>query len=165
MLRSLVTATGCLALLLNQGCTSTCDGVSDTPIAFTGGTTDPTGTVYETSDWDGPYLSFPADRVFDLRHDLRAAPQVVVSYLAFEENPLQGEGSVAESAGNMVLIGPVTDEFIRVKNDTCQHFYLRVAAFVAPEPGAAGGSGGAGGTGNQAGAAGEAGEGGAAGAL
>lgn len=144
-MRSLLLLIGAGLALLGQGCSSTCEGVSDTPIAFLAGITDPTGTVYETSAWDAEYLSFPADRTYDLHHDLRSAPPVVTTYVGFDETPLE-KGTVAESAGNIVVIGPVTDEFIRVHNDTCQHFYLRVSAFVAPAP--PGGEGGAGGDGS-----------------
>jgi hypothetical protein len=146
MPRLLLTIAAALALS-SQGCTSSCDGVSDAPIAFLAGITNAAGTEYQTSPWDGRYLSFPANRRYDLVHGLYTTPAHVSTYLGFVEIPLGAEGSVAESAGNMVLIEEVNDELVGVRNDTCQHFYLRVVASVAAGAPAPSGQGGAGGDG------------------
>jgi len=145
MLRRLVM----IAMLLGlsaQGCSTSCDGVSDTPVEFSAGITNEARTEYQSTLWDGEYLSFPPNRGFDLIHGLYATPVHVSTYLGFTAFPLGSEGSVAESAGNMVLIETVNETFVRVRNDTCQHFYLRVVASVAPDEPAPGGEGGAAGS-------------------
>ena len=90
-------------------------------------------------------MDFPAGRRLALVHGLRETPIELRSYLAFKEHPFpeNGAGFVAESAGNQVLIEDVNDEFIRVRNDTCEHFFLRIVASTVPVDDGAGGAGGA----------------------
>jgi hypothetical protein len=144
MLRWLATTAALLGLLA-QGCSTSCDGVSDAPVEFLDGITNDTRTEYQTTPWDGAYLSFPANRRYDLIHGLHTTPVRVDSYVGFVERPLGSQSGVAESAGNMVLIEDVNDSFVRVRNDTCQHFYLRLVASVALDSLAPSGEGGAGG--------------------
>ena len=139
----------CFALLVPSflGCTQSCPREDDdSPKRYTEGTTSPDRTVYETNDWKASFVNFPAGRRLALVHGLREMPIELRSYLAFKEHPFpeSGEGFVAESAGNQVLIEDVNDEFIRVRNDTCEHFFLRIVASTFPIDDGAGGSGGAG---------------------
>ena len=103
---------------------------------------------YETAPWDGTYLEFPPQRRYDVYHGLGRVPPVVVTNVGFEATPLVdgGNGDTSESAGNIVLIEAVNDEFVRVRTDTCETFYLRVVACapgVALEPEDTSGDGGA----------------------
>jgi hypothetical protein len=141
-------ATAVAALLFTNliGCTQTCPRESeDSPRRYTDGTTSAGRTFYETNDWKAPFLDFPAGRRLALVHGLRDVPVELQSYLAFDERPFpsSGEGFVAESAGNQVLIEDVNEEFIRVRNDTCENFFLRLVASTAPpSDGSSGGAGG-----------------------
>jgi hypothetical protein len=120
----------CLVLSL-LGCTDTCDADDTTVVPFADGRTNAAGTFYETSPIQGPYLHFPSGRAFELRHGLVSAPEVVHTYLSFDgEALLAGASNVAESAGNQAVIERVDGEVVRVRNDTCSEFYLRVAATV-----------------------------------
>jgi hypothetical protein len=126
-------------------CNQSCPRESEeTPKRYENGTTSADGTFYETNGWKDAFVNFPAGRRLALVHGLRDVPIELRSYLAFDAHPFpkSGEGFVAESAGNQVLIEDVTDEFIRVRNDTCENFYLRMVASTAPGDGA-GGAGGA----------------------
>jgi hypothetical protein len=116
----------------------------DTARRYEKGTTSADGTVYETNAWDLPFVDFPAGRRWALVHGLRETPVEVRSYLGFKQNPLPkgGKGFVAESAGNQVLIEGVDEESVRVRNDTCEHFYLRLVASTVPSPDGSGGAGG-----------------------
>ncbi|HLV66355.1 MAG TPA: hypothetical protein VKY73_11115 [Polyangiaceae bacterium] len=128
------------------GCASSCaDAVDETPVPVREGTRD--GWCYETAPWDGTYLEFPPQRRFEIHHDLGRVPPVVVTYVGFEATPLVdgGNGEIAETAGNIAVIEAVTDEIVRVRNDTCETFYLRVVACapdapLTPEGGDAGAS-------------------------
>jgi hypothetical protein len=103
---------------------------------------DESGTFYQTSDWTGPLLYFPADRRFDIVHGLGSKDLSIDVYLSFREegNPDSGI-SAAPSAGDQAVIEQVTEEIVRVHNDTCAEFYLRVTA-RAPNAGAAADAGG-----------------------
>lgn len=127
------------------GCGSSCPRESEEDArAFREGRTSADGTFYETNGWDEPFMDFPAGRRLALVHGLREAPPTLTSYLAFKKKPLpeDGRGFVSESAGNQVLIEGVDSEVIRVRNDTCEHFWLRLVASTWPESDGAGGAGG-----------------------
>jgi len=124
----------CLALapvgaVALAGCGS-CDTTGQTPISYRDGTTNDSRTHYESSRIDAEYLHFPAGRVYDLEHDLRAAPFSVTAYLSFAPNP--SDGGFAESAGNQAIFN-ADDSVVRVRNDTCAEFYLRVVAEADPD--------------------------------
>jgi hypothetical protein len=119
-----------LALL---GCESTCPRETEkVPTPYEDGNTNASGTLYETNAWDEPFVHFPAGRRVALHHGLVETPVQIRSYLAFKECPFPADetepGFVAESAGNQVLIERVDDEVVRVRNDTCEEFWLRLVA-------------------------------------
>jgi len=142
---------GALAALLVaslSACTQSCPRESnDAPKRYTDGTTSADRTYYETNAWKAGFVDFPAGRRIALVHGLRDVPIELRSYLAFDEHPFptNGNGFVAESAGNQVLIEDVNDEYVQVRNDTCEHFFLRLVASTVSSPGGDDGSGGAGG--------------------
>jgi hypothetical protein len=124
-------------------CTSSCPReTDDSARRYTGGTTSPDRTFYETNAWDGSFVDFPAGRRLALVHGLRETPIDLTSYLAFKARalPKGGKGFVSESAGNQVLIEGVDEEVIRVRNDTCEDFFLRLVASTLPVADGAGGA-------------------------
>jgi hypothetical protein len=126
-------------------CSSSCPRESDDGKRYEGGKTSSDRSYYETNAWDAPFVDFPAGRRWALVHGLGTTPIELRSYLAFKSKPLPAgdKGFVAESAGNQVLIEGVDAESIRVRNDTCEHFYLRLVASTIPSPDGEGGAGGA----------------------
>jgi hypothetical protein len=122
-----------LAALLSA--CGTCDTRGQQPIEYRGGNADLASDVpwYETSSAGGEYLHFPAGRRFDLIHGLGRAPEKFTSYVSFERVPgsvddsgKENTGNFAESSGNMVVYECLDEERVRVRNDTCAEFYLRV---------------------------------------
>jgi hypothetical protein len=139
-------ATVALVVMSLTACTESCPRESeDTPKRHTNGTTSADRTFYQTNDWKAPFVDFPAGRRIALVHGLRDVPIELRSYLAFDEHPFpkNGNGFVAESAGNQVLIEDVNDEYVQVRNDTCEHFFLRLVASTVPGDDGDGGAGGA----------------------
>lgn len=134
-LRSLVASTllllGVASSFAPAACSPPCETSESDPVRVTGGTADPSGTVYQSSAWEGPYLHFPGGRRYQLEHHLGRTPTIVTTYLSFDENPIPGS-NVAESAGNQAVIEAVDDEIIQIRNDTCAEFWLRVTAIAAP---------------------------------
>ena len=104
-----------------------CDTSGQDPIEFRGGNINASRTVYETGAFDDDLLHFPPGRVYDLVHGLLREPHTIHTYVSFDRR-LQGDANLADSAGNQVVIESATNELIRVRNDTCAEFYLRVAA-------------------------------------
>jgi hypothetical protein len=117
-----------LVLVLFPGldaCSTTCDG-SGAVVRYTDGTTNAASTYYETSGSDEPFLDFPSGRQLELVHGLSRTADVVSVYVAFDRKPT----SFTQAAGNQALI-QLDPEVIRVKNDTCTDFYVRVEAWLA----------------------------------
>jgi hypothetical protein len=120
-----------LAVLLAGGvapaCSAPCESADSDPVSFDGGALSADGQTYATSPWEGPYLHFPPGRRFQIAHQLGATPPLVMTYLAFDENPLPGSNT-SESAGNQAVIERVDSEIVQVRNDTCAEFWLRLVA-------------------------------------
>lgn len=111
-----------------------CERNGQDPMDFRGGFTNAQGTVYESSRVDGEYLHFPRGREYRLHHGLANTPYGFTAYLSFSSMPLDS-GGFTESAGNQVIFERVSDEVVRVRNDTCEEgFYLRVVLRADPEP-------------------------------
>jgi len=94
----------------------------------------PSGAVYETGAPGEPLLPFHAGQTYDLVHGLGVTPTSVQGYVSFAEQltedgdplDLDHPNNVAETAGNQLVIERWDDEIVRVRNDTCGEFYLRV---------------------------------------
>jgi hypothetical protein len=142
-----------LGALLGAAALAACDcgRESGEPVYYAGGIRDAALTWYESSDLYGTWLHFPAGRRYRLVHGLVAAPDEVLLYLAFREDPLrEGEtGNITPASGNAALVEAVEEDYVQVRNDTCSEYYLRVVARVGSVP-----SDGAGGMGNASGAGG-----------
>jgi hypothetical protein len=139
------------------GCDTSCDKENEDPWEYRKGRTSPSCTSYQTNAFDEEYVLFPKGRRVLVRHGLGPVGDRVFqvkSYLAFDPNPLgEAMSNTAESAGNQVLIEEVTDEWVVVRNDTCEKFYLRLVveadsadpACLNPGQAGAGGAASAGG--------------------
>lgn len=101
---------------------------------YEGGRVLPSGTVYETGAIDEPLLPFDGGKTYDLVHGLGVTPTAVHGYVSFapelteDGDPLDLDqpNNIAETAGNQLVIERWDDEIVRVRNDTCGEFYLRV---------------------------------------
>lgn len=116
------------------GCSSTCDtgGSSQDTVRFTGGHTDLTLSRYESNGFDEPFLVFPPGRRYEFPHGFGQVPTQLGIFLAFQDEPLKNNSSFSLAAGNEALIEAVDANVIRIRNDTCADFYVRVDAGVAP---------------------------------
>jgi len=130
----------CVLLGLASGCRTSCDDAVDGPAErVTSGLTDAAGSVYESVAWDGSYHEFPPQKRYEFVHGLRGVPRLVQTFVSFSETPFAREnGNISEAAGNEVIFEGVDATSIRVRNDTCETFYLRVAASAPFDEGAAG---------------------------
>ncbi len=137
-MQRLLSALVLFTALATHGCGG-CDTTEqkDNPIPYRDGITNDEGTVYESGPPDGELLHFPRGQTYDLFHGLAAKPYLISTYVAFDQNDPDGENPLAnnplaETAGNQVVIEKWDDEIIRVRNDTCAEFYLRVVAQADP---------------------------------
>lgn len=99
-------------------------------IAYREGTVE--NGVYMSSPWDGELLYFPGGMHYAIEHQLGGEPRWITSYLSFDERGTAG-GSVAQSAGNQVVILDVSETTIKLANDSCVDYWLLVTAGGAEE--------------------------------
>jgi hypothetical protein len=132
-------AAACFAAL-TAACGPTCnkEGVPGEEVEYRGGETNVAGNAYQTGGWCEPWLHLPNGRTYRLMHGLGTRPELTEVLVSFKELPFgedcEEPGLAAPSAGNISVIENVTDEYIQVRNDTCEpSFYLRL---VAISPGA-----------------------------
>jgi hypothetical protein len=92
----------------------------------------PSDGVYMSSPWDGELLSFPGGMHYALEHHLGCTPTWVQTYLSFDPNGTRDAGSLAQSAGNQVVILGTDSCSIHVANDSCVDYWLLVVAGGAP---------------------------------
>jgi hypothetical protein len=124
-----------LALACYGACSNDCKTVdAESEVHFQGGNRDPSNTYYETSGWAERFVRFPPGRRLVIHHGLGAPPSVQ-AYLSFSERGLADGNNAAESAGNQLVIESVDDQIVKVRNDSCAEFYLRlVATLPGPAP-------------------------------
>lgn len=93
------------------------------------------GSIYESSSAHGPLLHFPGGKRYDLVHHLGFEPLVVLMYWSFFQTGIAVDaqnddaGTLTLASGNSALSQLANAHSIRVKNDSCVEFYLRVVAF------------------------------------
>lgn len=136
------------------GC-SDCSVSGQEPIAYDGGTVNPTRTVFESGAPNDEMLYFPQGRVYRFEHGLSAIPYDVQVFLSFRDQLIPEDeatdedntnktkpNNVGENAGNQAVIEVWDDKVIQIRNDTCAEFYMRVVAVADPTLVPAGGAGG-----------------------
>lgn len=136
--------------LLASGC-SPC-GIGPTKAQeYLDGHVSTSGLMYETSHVGDEFLHFPSGHSFDLVHGLGVPPTSVHGYVSFVPrltddgdayDPLR-PNNLSEAAGNQMVVERWNDQVIRIRNDTCADFYVRVVAYV-DEAASQGGMGAAG---------------------
>ena len=123
-----------IALLLFTHCT-VCNPGGQEAQRYTAGRVLDDGNAYETTGVYDEMLFFPSGRRYDIVHGLGRSPTTVNSYVSFASQlrPAKSESeslslnTIAESAGNQVVIERWDDEVVRIRNDTCvQDFYVRI---------------------------------------
>ena len=121
---------------LAQGCAAaqTCDtSIADNPASryVQGTVSGGAAPMYASSPWNANWLDFEGGKRYELVHGLGFAPANVAVYLAFSSNGTK-DGDVAMSAGDSADIELVDDRAIRVQNNSCSEFWLRVTAWGDP---------------------------------
>jgi hypothetical protein len=126
----------------NPACTTSCsDEETGGPEEIRSGTTDATRSVYESTSFSGKYLKFRPNKRYKFFHGLRGTPALVQAWVGFHEVPLNSDmetGNISEAAGNEAILEAVTSEYVTIRNDTCETFYLRLVASDPIESGAGG---------------------------
>src|SRR5262249_48298908 len=84
--------------------------------------------VYMSSAWEGELLFFPGGMRYALEHKLAATPRWLVSCLSFSREGTRDGGTLAQDAGNQVVVLGVDATAITVANDSCVDYWLLVTA-------------------------------------
>jgi hypothetical protein len=129
----MLAALGCWLLTsLTSGCLDNkCGQIDPEPVRYTDGHTNAARTFYQSSTPDEPFLRFPADRTFHIEHGLREMPVDVSVFLSFEASGF--EHSLAAGDEALLTLAPEHPEYIRITNNTCADFFVRVTAWTQPQ--------------------------------
>jgi hypothetical protein len=115
-----------------QACNPACTGPER---EFTGGDIK-RGTemlVYETAPPEGPFLPFEGAADYHIRHRLGVTPTLFEIDLSFNDHPEDPtNGGFSGWAGNQGIILSVDACEIRIRNDTCSDFFVRVVLTAVP---------------------------------
>jgi hypothetical protein len=106
------------------GCQPDCGEKQE--ITYAQGMTNEAKTEYQSTPLNGPLLHFPPQRIYRLRHGLRAEPTHVDINLSFLESG--DKQTLAPSSGNQSLWHVHEKGIIWLKNDSCAEFYVHVFA-------------------------------------
>ena len=109
-----------------QACNPACTGPER---SFSGGNRFGSGSDlwYETSGERGPFLPFEGGADLHLRHELGLTPYQINIFLSFNEYPTDdSNGGYAPSAGNQTVILFADEHEVRIRNDTCSDYWIRV---------------------------------------
>ena len=89
--------------------------------------------TYETSPANGPYIPFEGAADYHIHHSLGLVPTYVQIYLSFNQYPEgDGNGGYAPSAGNQAIVLLQDEDVVRIQNDTCADYWLRVVVVANP---------------------------------
>ena len=100
-------------------------------------------TPLDGAPLDGPgtsprWVDFPPAQTIGMHVDAWGTAQreaiLQQAFLSFDPAPNQGDSNWAPAAGNLAQFSYSRPGFIRISNNTCAHFYLRVVLKAAPEP-------------------------------
>jgi hypothetical protein len=105
---------------------------------YTEGSVSPSGQIYQTTLVGEEFLPFPSGHTYDLVHGLGVAPASYQAYLSFvprlteDGDPFDpfNPNNLSTAAGNQLVVERWDDEVIRIRNDTCADFYVRLVAFA-----------------------------------
>lgn len=123
---------------------SSCDPSGRPPLRYTGGHSSPERGFYETNTLEEDMLHFPPGRVYELEHGLGTSSLLFLPYISFTKQivkvsgPTGAPSNIALASGNEVVIEGWDEQIVRVRNDTCAEFYLRVvvtSGSAAPDAG------------------------------
>ena len=127
------------------GCSPACNASDEAnvPQRYEGGSV--VNGIYTSSSAHEDLLEFPGGRRYDIFHGLGFEPLLVQMYWSFAEAGIgtdsQDEKSTLSlAAGNSALIQLKNAEYLRVKNDSCVHYWLLVVASGDPRVGDGGAS-------------------------
>jgi hypothetical protein len=101
-------------------CNATSCDEHDTITEITTGDTSVASLSYASAPWDN-MDRFGAGEALDFVHGLGVVPQSIQSFVSFE-----ADSSSSENAGSQGSIECVDEERVRLRNTTCQDFYVRV---------------------------------------
>ncbi|MFW6050525.1 MAG: hypothetical protein ACODAU_05090 [Myxococcota bacterium] len=86
---------------------------------------DPESGIWESTPWSDPacpWLEYPGQAALQIPHDLGRVPRVVLPYIAFDEDGMDG----TLASGNTTVVWEVTDTTVTVANNTEETFFLRL---------------------------------------
>ncbi len=84
--------------------------------------------IWQSAEWDTPWLSFPAKQSVTIEHELGTTPRLVQVYIDFDR--AQCDRGITDTAllasGTLARISNVNDATVTVRNDTKEDYCVRI---------------------------------------
>lgn len=84
--------------------------------------------LWQSAEWDTPWLSFPAKQAVTVEHELGVAPRLVQVYVSFSSDQCDRDVDTTAllASGNLARISNVNASSVTVRNDTQEAYCLRL---------------------------------------
>jgi hypothetical protein len=84
--------------------------------------------LWQSAEWDTPWLSFPAKQAVTVEHALGVAPRLVQVYVSFSSDDCDRDVDTTAllASGTLARISSVNAESVTVRNDTQEAYCLRL---------------------------------------
>ncbi len=84
--------------------------------------------LWQSAEWDTPWLSFPGKQSVTIMHDLGTTPRLVQVYVAFAGDDCERDepSSALLASGTLASISEVNATSVTVRNGTKENYCLRL---------------------------------------
>jgi hypothetical protein len=86
--------------------------------------------VWQSAEWDTPWLTFPAKQTVTIEHGLGTTPRLVQVYIDFDRAGCDRDAMTTSllASGTLARISQVNSNSITVRNDTKEDYCVRLVA-------------------------------------
>lgn len=86
--------------------------------------------VWQSAEWDTPWLAFPAKQDVTVEHDLGTQPRLVQVYVDFDRKGCDRDANTTAllASGTLARISRVNASSVTVRNDTKEGYCIRLVA-------------------------------------
>jgi hypothetical protein len=84
--------------------------------------------IWQSAEWDTPWLSFPAKQSVTIEHELATTPRLVQVYVDFDREACDRDvtDTALLASGTLARISSVNESTVTVRNDTKEDYCVRI---------------------------------------
>lgn len=84
--------------------------------------------IWQSAEWDTPWLAFPAKQSVTIEHELAITPRLVQVYVDFDRDKCDRDATDTAllASGTLARISQVNASTVTVRNDTKEDYCVRI---------------------------------------